>query len=348
MLMRPLAVVALASNSTAEDGGVKTDASQDGPKTTDSSSPPSPTQACQDRATAQCALQDKCRPTTIETNYGSEAACVSGVQQNCENSLAAPSNGNTATFVEACAKAFSSWSCDDFENDVNIPTACQQKTGSLESGKGCAFPGQCKTGFCAIPPDAQCGVCADPPKAGASCANLTTCGQGLTCAAKTQTCATFSAKGDACGEGEPCGYQLSCVGANAKDDADADADAGSDTGTCQAAVETVGDTCDPTQNKSAGCDLAAGLTCDATTKKCVKFTFAKGKEACGNEALCSAGGTCTSKTDDAGTCIPAAAEGEICDEGNSGTGCLNSERCIASEDGGASGTCEFANAAKCK
>jgi hypothetical protein len=388
MLMRPLAVVALAfvglacggsSNTTLEDGGSKedasskkdashdsgskkdashesgteedaseegaSDASEESDSETDASedtteADSSTPAACQDRATAECALMNKCRPTGIQTNYGTEAACVKGLEQNCENSLAAPSNGNNATVTEACAKAFPSWSCADFENDVNIPTACQQQMGSLASGSACAFPGQCTSGFCAIPPNTECGVCAALPAAGDSCAKLTTCGPGLNCVAKTQTCVKLAAKGDACGAGAPCGYELSCVGANATKGTQ---------GTCQAAVETVGATCDPTLNKGAGCDLGAGLTCNTTTLKCAKVSVAATGKPCGTvddqDALCSAGGTCTAATGMAGTCIAPAAEGKTCADVG-GTGCVAPQRCIGLE-GGASGTCEFNSAATC-
>lgn len=344
MLMRPLALAALAivgaacSGSTTtlpKDGGAS-DAVQD------SSSPISNTQACMDRATAECALISKCRPSAIQTNYGTVAACVLGVQTNCENALSAPSNGNTATATEACANAYPTWSCADFENNVNIPTACKQQTGTLASTASCAFPGQCESGFCAIPPNTQCGVCADPPMAGASCANLTTCGPGLVCAATTKICTTYVASGGGCGTGAPCGYQLSCVGAVAKTMTQ---------GTCQAAVETVGAACDSTLTTGPGCDLGAGLTCNTTSETCAKASIAATGKPCGTvddqQALCSAGGACTATSGTAGTCIAAAADGEACDD-DGGTGCLSPERCISSEDGGASGKCEFASAATCK
>ncbi len=356
MYRRALAVAALAVVGSACSGNTPTvtetrdDGGADGSSTkADASHDAAPSltnaQACMDRATAQCALIQKCRPVAVETNYGTLAACVSGLQKNCESSLSAKSNGNNATLTEACAKAYPTWKCADFEDNVNTPTACVQKKGTLKSGGSCAFPGQCETGFCAIPPNTQCGVCADPPASGDSCANLTTCGQSLTCAGATETCTTFAANGEACGAGMPCGYQLSCVAANAKKMI---------TGTCQPAVENVGDACDSTQQTGPGCDLAAGLTCNTSSdagETCQKATIAGTGKPCGTvddqDALCGAGGTCTAAAGMAGTCIAAAAEGETCDEGNSGTGCVAPQRCIGSEDGSASGTCAYTSADTC-
>jgi hypothetical protein len=359
MFMRPLVVVALAFAGSAcsgttstvapTDGGAKTDGSQDKDSGTkpdaaqDSSSPPTNAEACMDRATAQCALIEKCRPVSIETNYGTLAACVSGLQENCENSLSAKGNGNDAVFTEACAQAIPTWSCEDFANNVNPPTACAQKTGTLKANAACAFPGQCESGFCAISANAQCGTCKDPPAKGDSCADLTTCGTGFVCAAVVQTCTPFVAKGGKCGSGAPCGYELSGVGVDAK--------AGIQ-GTCQESVLKEGAACDATLKTGPSCDIGAGLTCNTSSLTCEKASIALTGKPCGKvndqEALCAAGGTCTAATGMAGTCIAAAKEGEACDE-NGGTGCVSPERCVGfSVGGGSSGKCQFASADTCK
>jgi hypothetical protein len=347
MFTRPLAVVALAfvglacggssSTTPSQDGGTKNDGTAG-----DSSSGLTNAQACMDRATAQCALVAQCSIYDLQIRYGTQDACVSGVTQNCINSLEAPSNGNNATLTEACAKAYPTWSCQDFEDNVNPPTACVQKSGTQAAGAACAFPGQCQSAFCAIPPTAACGTCAPLPTAGTSCAELTNCGSGLICDAKSSTCVAYGAMGASCGATAPCGFELSCVGASAKKGT---------MGTCQAAVLTVGGTCDATQATGPGCATSQGLTCNSMTKQCEKATFSAGGGACGvvddQDAYCSAGGTCSAAAGMAGTCTAAAATGGSC--GGTNGGCVTPERCIGgSGDSGSGGTCQVGSASTCK
>src|SRR5262249_40194972 len=143
------------------------------------------------------------------------------------------------------------WACADFLNGTNTPSACAQPTGTIARGQPCSFPGQCQTGFCAIPPGSACGLCAPVPAAGASCAELTSCGQGLECSSDTKACVVpATTVGAACGPGQPCGVGLSCVGA------------GTGTGTCQTSVTQAGAACDPTTQTGAGCDRNSGLVCN--------------------------------------------------------------------------------------
>jgi hypothetical protein len=354
MSTRPIAFLALAlaglacggssSNNTPGDGGTKSDGSMN----KDSSMGPTAMEACMARTTAQCALVAKCSPYDLAIHYGTQDGCVQALTPNCIDSLSAPSSGATPTTAEACAMAYSSWSCEDFENNVNPPAACAQKTGSLASGAACGFPAQCQSGFCAIPPNALCGTCATQPSAGDSCANLTTCGTGLTCDGKSSTCVAYGAMGAQCSADAPCGYLLSCVGANAKMGI---------MGTCQTAVQMVGAACEPKAATSAACAFALGLTCNSTSKTCQMATFSGSGGACGfvddQEAYCSLGGVCSAAAGKAGTCTAAAATGGACG-GSTGVGCMTPARCIGSSSGGdagdagVSGTCQLDNASSCK
>jgi hypothetical protein len=300
-------------------------------------------QACADEAHQRCTRLQACSATDVQIRYGSESACEAGEARSCLSTLAQPSNGKTPAAVEACAQAYAGWTCTDYLNDENIPPACQQKTGPFPDGTVCAVSGQCQTGFCAIAPAASCGTCTALPVAGASCAQLTSCGAGLTCTSDTMTCVALGAESAACGTGAPCGAGLSCVGADA---------ATSTQGICQAAVEALGATCDPAQKSGPGCDRNAGLVCNGTSKTCQAIVLAAAGQPCGDvgqqTAACSTEGVCTGASGSTpGTCTAAAAEGAACDTG-SGTTCIEPGRCVGSRgDGGIVGSCQYAGAEMC-
>jgi hypothetical protein len=302
---------------------------------------PTADQACGDSAHANCSHLQTCAPALVQIRYGDEGSCEARLKANCLNALAAPSQGNNPSKTEGCAQAYPSWACPDYVDNVNVPDACKQATGALAAGASCAFSGQCSTGFCAIAPGAACGMCAAQPSAGASCAQLTACGQGLVCTNDTQTCVVLGAAGAACGKGAPCGTGLSCVGADAATGA---------MGTCQPAVAMAGAACDPTLKMGAGCDRNAGLACNTTSKQCAALVVASGGQPCdfvnGQGTPCGASGTCsTSAAGMMGTCTAAAADGAACDVMN-GPPCLNPARCVVA-GGGTGGTCELSNASTC-
>jgi hypothetical protein len=338
MVLRTLAVTLLVTAGLACGGsssGTTSDAGSKDSPTGDNTTGPTAAAACMARATAQCTEFAKCEPFLINYRYGTMDACVSGYATNCVNSLAAPSTGATPSTVQACAAAYSMWSCPDFVSNTNPPSACAQKTGSLANGAACGFPAQCSSGYCAITPNALCGTCAPQPTEGQSCAQLSTCGTGLVCYAKSQTCVAYGASGAACDEDTPCGYELSCVGADEKTGIQ---------GKCTADGTTVGATCDPKQKTGPGCAFVLGLACNTETMKCAMTTAGT---TCGLasdlETYCSAGGTCIA---DGGTCTAAAATGGTCDIG--GPACVDPEKCIGAAEGGTSGTCQASNASSCK
>jgi hypothetical protein len=298
--------------------------------------------ACADLAHQRCTQFQTCSPTVVQIRYGSESVCETRETDSCTSSLALPSQGNTPAATEACSQAYAGWACTDLLNGVNIPQACQQQTGSIADGSACAVNGQCQSGFCAIAPGSSCGTCSAAPTAGTSCAELTSCGPGLTCTTDTSTCVAFLAQGGACGKGAPCGVGLSCVGA--------DATKGTQ-GTCQADGTMVGATCDATLKTGPGCDRDAGLACNSQSKTCQTLVLAGGGQPCGTvndqPAECASEGVCTGASGTTpGTCTASAADGAACDIG-SGPACLVPARCIGSGDGGTSGTCQYAGAQSC-
>jgi hypothetical protein len=301
-------------------------------------------QACTDRATQYCSRLAACSQERVQQLYGDQPTCVSRQTANCTASLGAPSTGSTPETVEACSQAYAAWDCGDFLSGLNTPSACVQKTGSLATGSPCAAPAQCQTGFCAIVPGASCGVCAATPASGASCAQLTTCGQGMDCTSDTQTCVVEGGQGATCGKGAPCAELFSCQGAN---------DSKGVTGTCQSSLTQPGATCDSTQQTTPACDRNALLTCNTQSKTCSTLVLAAGGQPCGTNdvndqtAVCSANGVCTgASTGTPGTCTAAAADGAECDLTN-GPGCMELARCIVTSDGGTAGTCQTLNPSAC-
>jgi hypothetical protein len=301
-------------------------------------------QACTDRATQYCSRLYTCSPERIQAEWGDQGTCVTRQTENCNNSVAVPGTGNMAASIEACSQAYASWDCEDFLDTTNIPTACQQVTGSVASGSPCVAPGECTTGFCAIVPGATCGVCATAPASGDSCAELTTCGQGLDCTTDTHTCVVLGGSGATCGKGAPCGALFTCIGSDTTTGV---------TGTCQASITTLGAMCDPDDKTGPACDRNSLLTCNTATKECATMIVAAGGAPCGTNvvndqtALCSTHGTCTGSTATAaGTCTAAAADGDMCDLVN-GPSCLEDARCITTSDASTSGTCEQLNPTAC-
>jgi hypothetical protein len=297
--------------------------------------------ACSDLAQARCDQLAACSSTVIQTRYGDEMTCLSLQKESCVNGLMAPSNGNNPTHTEACSQAIATWDCSSYIDNVGQPLACQQQTGALAVGAACVVAGQCQTGFCAVLPGSECGVCAAAPTAGASCADLTTCGPGMTCTSDTKTCVVFGGANSACGTGAPCGAGLACVGANATTNT---------RGTCQVEQTQIGATCDPALKTGTGCDRNAGLVCNSTSKTCQTATISPAGGQCGTvnhqPALCSAG-TCTGASGATpGTCVANAGEGESCDTAN-GPACLAGARCIVAS-GTTAGTCELNDSTMCK
>jgi hypothetical protein len=297
---------------------------------------PSAQQACADDGQAVCARLDACVKNGIAIQYGDAGACLARQEPGCTASLAANASGRTTSGYEACAAVLPSESCTDYLNNNN-PTACKAPAGTLAVGTVCGFSAQCVTAFCAIPPASACGTCQPPPAAGATCADLDTCGPNLVCV--KGTCVAYGASGAACNTTQLCGTGLTCVTA-----------AMQTSGTCQASGESVGTACDPTRQTGPGCDGAQGLYCDGATKQCAAIAYATAGQPCGfvggvfNECTGAAGCFAAAGPDGGttSTCIAAAAEGQTCNT-LTGPPCARPARCLGTLlDGGTSGTCALA------
>jgi hypothetical protein len=224
---------------------------------------------------------------------------------------------------------------------VNPPPECQQATGSLAAGAACAYAQQCQSGFCAVVPGASCGTCAAAPQTGDSCAQLTTCGMGMSCLTFSSTCASPAQPMAACAPTQACTVGNECIGANYTTGA---------SGTCQLAVEMLGAACSSSTNT---CDFYAGLTCDTQTKQCVAAQLVGAGQACNfvtsaNQSVyCGGGGKCISASPGVqGTCSGASNLGGPCDL-TVGPECISPSRCIVGSDGGTSGTCQVTDATTC-
>jgi hypothetical protein len=136
------------------------------------------------------------------------------------------------------------------------------------------------------------------------------------CVSASGQCATRGALGSQCSATQPCDDGLECTG-----------------GVCTAEASPAGAPCNP---DGAGCDLYAGLTCNATTNTCQTILLVNGGQACGQVGtqtqLCIAG-TCAR-----GACVQGAPLGAPCDL-TSAQACVSFAVCIATTDGGTTGTC---------
>jgi hypothetical protein len=330
-LVATCAVIAACSSSSSGGGGGGGGVSAE--------------QACTDLAAARCTKLQTCANIRLETAYASVSDCEALYVPSCTAALQAAATGNTAADSEACAQAYSGWACTDYLNDVNVPAACATEKGQLANNAACAYPAQCQSGFCAIAPSSACGTCAAPPQAGASCAELTTCGPGLTCTGDTQQCVALAASGASCGKGAPCGSGLVCIGADTAKNV---------MGKCAMGITQSGTACDPTLAKGPGCSRDAGLTCNSASKTCQNIVVANAGSPCGEvmnqTADCSAAATCVGATaTKSGKCTAPAADGATCAPPN--PGCQSLSRCIstgaASGDAAATGTCAVQNASSC-
>jgi hypothetical protein len=358
-----LCTASCSNGGTGADGG--TDASPTDSSPTDSSTDGSSaaTKACNDEATAVCALRDSCSPGyNVTVTYGSDSACQSRTAQVCINALGAKGTGNNATLIEACAGAYPSEACTDFF-DGNPVTACVPPAGTLTTGSACGASAQCASTYCAVGPTAVCGTCQPLPTVGASCQVEADCGRDLVCAIPTVAgdaglpapkCAAWVTSGNPCLTGyEPCQSGFSCVG---------DDEATMTKGTCQASGATVGTACDGTRKTMASCQVDIGLVCIPTAKgsaigTCQKITLVGPNAACGDIgsapitgfAVCQSSGLCkkAALTDPTGACVDSAAEGSPCDNNPLvGPPCLTPAKCVVSGSGTA-GTCTLPNASTC-
>lgn len=280
----------------------------------------SPDQACKDYAYARCSRIQTCSTTQILIEFGSVATCEAYYRGSCDIGQSVPSSNTTPAHTIACTAAIANWACNDILFAENTPPACVIIAGSLANGAPCAVSGQCQSAWCARPYGSACGTCAAPPTNGAPCVTGAECGAGLTCFNKA--CETHAALGSQCGATSPCDDGLTCVA-----------------GVCSAGVTTSGAPCSPT---GAGCDEYAGLACNAQSGTCQTLLVVGNGQACGEVAnqnqVCIAGNCAR------GSCVAGAALGASCALDGTGT-CISFAECIATTDGGTTGTCQLPGAA---
>jgi hypothetical protein len=295
-------------------------------------------QACTDVAQARCQKRATCsNNVSITRTYGDMPTCLEREKLSCENGLAAPDSGNSASRTEACAASYAGISCADFLAGAASPECVF--VGSRPNGSPCAFNGQCQSSYCIGTRDARCGTCGAPPADGASCAT-SFCVRGQICESATNLCQTPGKAGDPCDAGHTCYSDLSCVGSTA-----------TTMGVCQTNAATVGAACDT----HTPCDGTVGLHCQSSSgmKTCVATMYVGDGMPCGTVGgtfvSCGAAGSCYTSTGiagsgEAGTCKAAAADGAACDT-VVGPPCLSPARCMTS--GGTSGTCAAPDAKVC-
>jgi hypothetical protein len=148
------------------------------------------------------------------------------------------------------------------------------------------------------------------------------------------TCQLPGGAGATCSADLPCAESFGCVTA---------------TGICTALVETIGDTCDPTNATGPACRADDGLVCDSMTKKCVTQPIAAAGQPCGPVTqgiftACSGAATCVHAAGAAGTCVAPAPDLGACDT-VVGPTCLAPARCVTS--GSTSGTCQLPGSMTC-
>ncbi|HVT07150.1 MAG TPA: hypothetical protein VHO67_06820 [Polyangia bacterium] len=323
-------------------------------------------QACSELATARCSLRSNCNLPDgargvgfgVRELYGDMPTCLAREALACTSALTAPQTGNTPGAVQLCVRAFMTYSCADFLD--NVPPLSCTPAGPRASGAPCAFDSQCQTGVCNGVRAAVCGTCGDPPGLGEDC-SASTCARGARCLAAGETCAPLGATADACDDTHPCDRGLSCLVS------------GADTsGTCEIAGTRVGLECG---GKMRGCDATRGLFCAGApgSTTCQPLGLAGtmpdgdggvtaanpdggptvptpagtpcGVLADGSRIGCVAGTCVPQAAAGLGACVPFAPDGYPCDTA-AGPGCMPPARCVPDADGTA-GTCMIPNGADC-
>ena len=318
-----------------------------------STSGPSIQQACADVAAARCNQRSTCTAlagssasgASLGRVYGDMATCVQRETLACQNGLTAPQTGNSPTEVEACVKAFPTYSCADFF-DNNPPADCAI-TGARANGATCTFGGQCGSGFCQGAKTSVCGACADPPADGTDCSD-SACGHNQRCVNADNTCESVVSLNGACDGTHPCDSGLACVGSTA-----------TTMGTCQNGGSMIGVACGNGAATTA-CDNSLGLYCagPSGSKTCMPIVLVGDGMPCGllpdgSRTDCLAG-DCYTATGIAtgsavGTCKASVRENAAnpaCDLAL-GPGCLAPARCVVTGGGGTAGTCIVPVATMC-
>jgi len=259
---------------------------------------------CAAYASALCAKIQACAPGLFPIfGFAEISDCQANYLQSCNDTLAAPDSGWTASVAEQCGSAYSDLNCTTFLGPGGNPATCLAHGGTVANGGACSTPWQCASGRCSLPTlVGQCGTCVPTIAVGQPCTNDTLLGApcadnlvcALTSASPTATvCAPLVSMGGACADSAVCPTDGYCD---------------STTHVCTklpgAGASCAGKAiylCDPTQT---------GSLCDATSSTCLPVTVTRVGGPCGmlagSSANCSySSGTCTIVGDaGAGTYTP--------------------------------------------
>jgi hypothetical protein len=227
------------------------------------------------------------------------ARVVALYEQVCENALALPGNGLTASVLDGCTSALQAAGC--YGNAESTAGACEV-SGSLPGGSACNSGSQCQSGSCQTGSDTAtlCGTCAASIAVGQSCVGGGVCAVGTECETSsdgiTATCQTltYGAAGAACGGAANCNPGLYCDATKkcaarlaegapcaASEACEPPLVCGFQTAICQP-LSPVGTACDSDE------DCASGLGCGSNAT-CAPVTYAGSGQTCGNLLLCLVG-----------------------------------------------------------
>jgi hypothetical protein len=259
--------------------------------------PPPFERHCADYAQNFCARYLSCAPYDLQRIFGNEATCRDRVTLSC-NLAELP---GTAWPSKACADAYQSLSCDNFNNNLQ-PAACLAP-GALADGASCADETQCQGRRCIVVQGTACGKCGSKRLMNEPCLSDESCVQGLVCP-PSKTCTAPGGSGTPCDANHPCQAQLACRG-----------------GTC-AARGAAGDACQAGRD----CDSFNGVGCNGSQGMCRAFTSADDCQtaADGSFHVCFQSGFCQAGTYQ---CLFVAHDGDPC-SADQGPNCLLPAQCV--------------------
>lgn len=269
--------------------------------------------ACADNAAQYCTQLSTCSPFLVSVQYGDEITCEGAQTPGCLDALAAPGTGWTGEGLEACVKARSMLSCEEFLYAKPYPPACRP-SGKL-GNVACRYDAQCGSGYCRVPSGSMCGTCVALGQTGALCQTSNDCDGNLMCAGMPgmTVCTPPTGAMGACSATIPCNSGLACVNGQCLVPGGIDAGCGDAGGTC---------------------DYNLGATCMGSA--CAPVTVDTAGGSCMGPPVdqCPGSGECQQMF-----CVPPVADMGACDAG--ATPCAPPDTCN-------SGTCSLFTASQCK
>lgn len=232
--------------------------------------------------------------------------------QVCANALSAPGATNFGGTLQQCASSYGTIGCNE-DADCGKGT-----TGTLADGAACGEDYQCSSGDCDAK-DHGCGHCSPRVAIGQPCTDDKKCVTGATCVFTNSDAGTCMAKqelavGAPCGSSNAdCAKGLHCksgTGTSTSAVCTADGAAGAAcqySSDCQSELRCRNSVCATGAAEGQDCGnvfndaCASGLSCDPSTKTCVKITFAGTGQPCDDLVRFCARGRCKGSTSTTGT-----------------------------------------------